>query len=282
MRTIRLSLCLSLAACGGKPPAADSAHTTAPSGGSESAEEFELREVESAEARGEFASQIEPTQTEAALRLFVVDKAGGGAIEGVVVKLAGPDGKAFYTGETDGKGYAEVLVPVGKSYDLTYLSLGRRDFRSKVKVEDAPNLNIKLTLRYKRHVSPTPPKPEPSAKPEPSEPEPRFVLEGVHFDTGKATLKPDSLAKLDGVVEYMTHKRSARIEISGHTDNVGDSESNRRLSEKRAGACKEYLVSQGIEGRRIEAVGYGDKRPIASNESETGRRKNRRIEATEL
>jgi len=83
---------------------------------------------------------------------------------------------------------------------------------------------------------------------------PRFVLDGINFDTGKATVRPESFPRLDGVVEYLTYSGRSRIEISGHTDNVGNKKSNRTLSEKRAKACREYMVSKGVDGDRIEAT----------------------------
>jgi outer membrane protein OmpA-like peptidoglycan-associated protein len=112
--------------------------------------------------------------------------------------------------------------------------------------------------------------------------EPVFVLDGVTFDTGKASIKPESFARLDGVAEYMTHKKSVKIEISGHTDNVGKPEGNKDLSLKRAQACRKYLVDKGVDGGRITAVGFGDEQPVASNDSPQGRAQNRRIEAKEL
>ena len=239
--------------------------------------EFKLGASDTAkDARGVTESKIKPTKTEAAMKFFVVDK-DKGPVEGVVISLTAPDGKKYYTEETDAAGYAEVLVPVGKKYDLVYLSLGRKDIAASVKVEDEPNQNIKLTLRHKRWVPPPSPKPgAPKAKAQ------RFVLKGVEFDTGKATIRPESFPRLESVVEYMTHKKKSRIEISGHTDNVGKKKANKTLSEKRARAVRDYLISKGIDGGRIEAVGFGDERPIASNDSPEGRQKNRRIEATEL
>ncbi|MFC1611107.1 OmpA family protein [Myxococcota bacterium] len=234
---------------------------------------FKIRESTTARlAHGVNPSKIEPTKTEAALRLFVVDK-DKGPIDGIVISLIAPDGTKYFTEETDAKGYAEVLVPVGQTYDVVYLSLGRRDISAKVTVENSPNFNLKLTLRYARRVTRTV-NMEGKARP-------RFVLDGVQFETGKAILTPDSFARLDTIVEYMTHKKSARIEISGHTDNVGKSRRNNKLSERRAEACRDYLVSKGIKGSRIETVGYGDTRPIASNDTEEGRQQNRRIEAIE-
>ncbi len=105
-----------------------------------------------------------------------------------------------------------------------------------------------------------------------------FVLDNVYFDTGKSTLKPESYAELNNLVEYMKELKNDVIEISGHTDNVGDPESNQVLSLKRAEAVVAYLVENGIEANRVKAVGYGESRPIASNNTPEGRKINRRTE----
>jgi outer membrane protein OmpA-like peptidoglycan-associated protein len=203
-----------------------------------------------------------PTKTEAAVKFFVIDK-DKGPVKGVVICLASPKG-VYYTEETDAEGYAEVLVPVGQKYDVNYLSLGRKDIATTVTVTNEPKQSIKLTLRYKREVPPP------------------FVLSGITFDTAKATIRPESFPRLDVVVDFMKHKKSARIEISGHTDNVGKPKANKVLSMKRAQACQAYVISKGIEGSRLEAVGYGDERPIVPNDTAENREKNRRIEAKEL
>jgi outer membrane protein OmpA-like peptidoglycan-associated protein len=268
-----------LVACGGDPAASSSAAAPPGHAGGEE-NEFVLRDSDrAARGRGESPSRIEATRTEAAVRFIVVDR-DDGPLRGIVISLTAPDGTRYYTGETDAKGYAEVLVPVGRKYDLVYLSLGRREVSAQVEVSGEPKQNITLTLRYKRHE---PPKAEPGAAPVAAPAAaPRFVLDGIYFDTGQAALREASFARLDSVVEYMTHRRSARIEISGHTDNVGDPRLNKRLSEQRAQACRDYLIEKGIDGSRIVAVGYGDERPAASNDTEQDRQKNRRIEATEL
>jgi outer membrane protein OmpA-like peptidoglycan-associated protein len=279
---------LALAACGspqrvGSPgPGPTTPATQGPGpapaaapGAPDERKEFVLGQSETAgTARGVKASKIKPTATEAAMRLIVIDK-DKGPVQGVVISLAGPDGSKYYTEETDAEGYAEVLVPVGQKYDLTYLSLGRRDIAATVTVTGAPKQNIKLTLRYKRYVPPPESPPDSAATP-------RFVLNGVTFDTGKATIRAESFPRLDSVVEYMTHKKSARVEIAGHTDNVGNPKGNKALSQKRAQACRDYVISKGIDGSRLTAIGHGDERPIAPNDTEEGRQKNRRIEATEL
>jgi outer membrane protein OmpA-like peptidoglycan-associated protein len=252
-----------------------SAEPMAKAGSTSPREEFALHPPDEA-SRAETAkhAKLKPTRTEAALRFLLVDK-DKGPIQGTVIALTGADGKKYFTEETDDAGYTEVLVPVGQKYDVVYLSLGMREIAAQVTVTDEPKQSIKLTLRYKR-----PPPPPPIIVPAP--PATRFILDGVNFDTGKATLRPDSVSRLDSVVEFMAHKKNARIEISGHTDNVGKKKDNQLLSERRAQACRDYLVSKGIARGRIATVGYGDERPIASNEMEGGRRLNRRIEAIEL
>jgi len=274
---------MALAACGGSKQGVQSPDTvganadTVSGGGSETAAEgdpgestdFVLGKSDTAgTAHGATASKIKPTKTEAAMKFFVVDT-GKGPVQGIVIALTAPDGMKYYTDATDATGYAEVLVPVGKKYDLVYLSLGKSEIAASVSVSDEPRQNIKLTMNYT------------GLPPAPKQP-PRFVLDGVNFDTGKATLRPESFPRLDGIVEYMTYKESVRIEISGHTDNVGNKKDNKALSEKRAKACREYLISKGIDESRIEAVGYGDERPIFPNDTAEGRQENRRIEAMEL
>ena len=226
---------------------------------------FVLHESDTAkEAHGASSSKIKPTRTSAAMKFVVIDKEKG-PIKGVVITLTGPSGTTYYTEETDAEGYAEVLVPVGVKYDVAYLSLGRRDVAATVTVTNEPNQNVKLTLRYKRQPPPPP-----------------FVLSGIVFDTAKATILPESFSRLDLLVEFMKHKKRARVEIAGHTDNVGKPKANRILSEKRAQACRDYIVAKGIDASRIDALGFGDERPIAPNDTEEGRQKNRRIEAKEL
>lgn len=247
--------------------------------GGSTGDEFQLQSSDTAaQAHGERPSEIEATATHAAMRLFVVDP-NTGPLQGIVIKMTAPDGTSYYTRETDSHGYAEVLVPAGQRYEIEYLSLGRRNTTARVAVPEGPNQDIRLTMRYRRRREPIPP-PEPDSPAQPQEQ--RFVLEDLHFGTGSATIQSDSYPRLDRVVEYMTHRPSVRIRVAGHTDNVGDPRRNQVLSEQRAQAVRDYLVSHGIDGGRIEAVGYGDQRPLTSNATEEGRAQNRRIEAIEL
>lgn len=280
---LRLSLIMLamivVVACGGSQSAAEvtnsepvGAEPAPTQGGEEPAREGEFQLSPSADAEqahGERPSEIQATATHAAMRLFVVDPETG-PISGVVIKMIAPDGSAYYTRETDSHGYAEVLVPVGQRYEIEYLSLGRRNTTASVNVPEGPNQDIRLTMRYRRR--------RPASQAGPA----GIVLDGLLFASGSARLDPASYPRLDRVVEYMTHRPSSRIRIEGHTDNVGNPQRNLRLSEARARAVRDYLVAHGIDASRIEAVGFGDQRPIASNDTEEGRQQNRRIEAFEL
>ncbi len=219
-------------------------------------------------------SELRPTKTEALMKFFLFDRTRQEPIAGVVVALTAPDGTAWYTAETDADGCADLLVPAGRAYDLRYVSLGRREVQGTLDVADKPNLTFRHTLRYRSR-----PRRTPDAEPAV---EPGYVLHGVTFATGSATLELDSVLRLWDVLEFLSRKPAARIEISGHTDDVGDSAANQRLSEARAGACRAWLVEQGIDPGRIETVGHGEERPLVTNDGPEGRRTNRRIEVREL
>lgn len=237
-------------------------------------EEFKKNTGKPGLKRGVKASKIRPTRTEAALRFTVLDK-DKGPIKGLVISLTDRKSKkAFFTDETDAKGYAEILLPVGRVYEVVYLSLGRRKIAARLPVANEPAQNIRLTLRYKRF--------QPKRREGGKLVSPKFILRGVEFDTGKATIRKSSYSRLNDVVTYMTHKSSAVIEISGHTDSVGSAKRNKKLSQRRAESCRKYLMKKGVHGSRIIAVGYGQEQPIASNSTAEGRQQNRRIEAKEL
>ncbi len=100
----------------------------------------------------------------------------------------------------------------------------------------------------------------------------------ILFDTGQASIQQDSDAVLDHLTAIAMRCPDAQIEISGHTDTIGSDDTNLELSRRRAEAVAEYLKKAGIAAERMTAVGYGNTRPIASNDSEAGRAQNRRIE----
>lgn len=107
----------------------------------------------------------------------------------------------------------------------------------------------------------------------------RSVLRNIYFDFNKASFKQQSYDELNKLENMLAQNPGMEIEISGHTDNIGSAAYNKKLSQQRANAVKDYLVNKGIDPRRITAVGYGEERPLASNDDEKeGRELNRRVE----
>ena len=104
------------------------------------------------------------------------------------------------------------------------------------------------------------------------------IKQQVHFATAKFRVLPDSFPLLNQVVQVLGDFPKMRISIEGHTDNVGKEVTNMRLSQRRAEAVRDYLVSKGVSPDRLEAVGYGPTKPIASNKTAKGKAKNRRTE----
>lgn len=109
-----------------------------------------------------------------------------------------------------------------------------------------------------------------------------FVLDNCNFDNGKATLQENSFKVLDELVAYLVRKDDEKIEIGGHTDNVGSAPSNLKLSQDRAVAVRDYLINKGIDPTRLTAKGYGMSKPVADNKTPAGRAENRRTEVTIL
>ena len=108
-------------------------------------------------------------------------------------------------------------------------------------------------------------------------------LYGIFFDVDKTDIKPDSDKTLDEVAGLLKIDKSLKLEISGHTDNTGSAEHNLTLSEGRAKAVVARLVSKyGIDAARLQAKGYGDTKPVAPNDNEDGRAKNRRVELKKI
>lgn len=105
----------------------------------------------------------------------------------------------------------------------------------------------------------------------------KLIIENLLFESNSSGL-PQKVSELDVITEFMTNKPTVRIQIEGHTDSKGPAPLNMRLSVQRANAVKEYLVSRGIKGDRIAVLGYGESKPIVTNDTEFGRRLNRRTE----
>jgi outer membrane protein OmpA-like peptidoglycan-associated protein len=106
----------------------------------------------------------------------------------------------------------------------------------------------------------------------------KIALRNIFFATGSATLKSESNTELDRLVKLMKDVPSLKVEISGHTDNVGSPSMNEKLSQDRATSVVTYLIGKGIDKGRLTAKGYGETRPVGSNNSAEGRQENRRVE----
>lgn len=208
------------------------------------------------------AQDLQPTETEALLTVVVVDKSQK-ALEGETVTFIATKDKKVYSGVTKANGKFDLLVPEGDSYKVQYKAFSENQDYNVLKI---PSPEGTVNFEYKLIINP--PK--------------TYTLDNVFFDTGKSTLKPESSKELNELVEYMLLKKSLKIEISGHTDNVGNKDANQKLSEDRANSVRSYLIKKGVEGARVLAKGYGDTQPIADNNTDEGKQKNRRTEVRSL
>lgn len=138
---------------------------------------------------------------------------------------------------------------------------GMADFVQKVFLAQAP---------AKPMAAPAPP-PAPA-------PKITWILSGVNFDLDKYVVRPDAKEVLQKDIKILKENPEIKVEIQGHTCDLGDAKYNQMLSEKRAQAVKEYLVSQGIAASRLTSKGYGEERPRFPNDGEPNRARNRRVE----
>ena len=106
----------------------------------------------------------------------------------------------------------------------------------------------------------------------------KTAFDNLTFNSGKSTMNPVSLTSLDILADMMKLKPDYKLYVSGHTDNVGNAASNKKLSENRAKAVKTYLASKGVNAAKITTEGFGSTRPVADNKSVDGKAKNRRVE----
>ena len=113
---------------------------------------------------------------------------------------------------------------------------------------------------------------------EPLNSERHGILNNIYFETAQADLQEKSRTELNRLIQFLQASPTLRVEIEGHTDDVGEAKPNQLLSQKRAQSVVEYLVKAGVARGRIKAIGYGKTRPLVTNNSEENRRLNRRIE----
>ncbi|MEI7471978.1 MAG: OmpA family protein [Chitinophagaceae bacterium] len=172
-----------------------------------------------------------------------------------------------YQGLTDDKGKFSIRLPSGDKYEI--FVLGFKDSTS-LNVLEIPAL--KGNAYYK----------DPFTVELQHLPSKSFVLDNCNFESGKSILLPEAYPVLDELVEYLNRKDDDRIELGGHTDNVGGAAKNLQLSLDRALAVRQYLIEKGIDPNRLMSKGYGLTKPIVSNATAAGRAQNRRTEVTIL
>jgi outer membrane protein OmpA-like peptidoglycan-associated protein len=106
----------------------------------------------------------------------------------------------------------------------------------------------------------------------------KFTLKNILFDTDSYTIKPASFEELNRLIKFLGENPGFNAEIQGHTDNEGTPAYNKTLSKNRAKAVVDYLIKYGVAAKRLSWKGFGDTNPVSSNETEQGRRLNRRTE----
>lgn len=187
------------------------------------------------------------------------------------------DASIVYNGLIDGKNYGaartnpatgeyKIVLPYGKNYDFT---AGAAEF---IGISD--NLDLTDVGEYKEIKR--------DLYLVPIEVGATVRLNNIFFETGKAELKSESFVELKRVIDFLNQNPTVKIELSGHTDNVGNKDFNKTLSQKRAESVLAYLTQEGISIDRLVAQGYGMEKPVADNSTEDGKALNRRVEFTIL
>jgi outer membrane protein OmpA-like peptidoglycan-associated protein len=181
-----------------------------------------------------------------------------------------PDGTDLGISQSEPKtGAYEIILPGGHLYSIRAEA---KDYMSESQTLDLRDITADTKITNKNF----------SLKPIQVvliEQDATMRLNTIFFDFAKAILKPEAFPELDRIVKIMTERPEMHVEIAGHTDNIGSDEFNQGLSERRANAVVKYIISKGINKARITAVGYGEKRPLVSNDDEKdGREINRRVE----
>lgn len=172
------------------------------------------------------------------------------------------------TGETVGDSYTkkdgsyEIILPFGKKY--SYLP----ENEEYISVHN--NLDLTMITEYQEM--------EKDLYLVPAQKEQVVIFNNVFFDFNDYSLRSESALELDRLASFLKKNTGRQIEISGHADNIGDDAYNKALSAKRAKSVKSYLVSKGVDSSSIKDIGYGEEKPIATNDTEEGRQKNRRVE----
>jgi hypothetical protein len=210
-------------------------------------------------------TDLKPTETESLVKFTITDKKGIPE-ESAVVKVEAVNKEFSKKATTDIDGKCAMLVPEGKPFKM---SIDKFDVNFDFGVQNIPikpganisnfALSIELVTVYERS----------------------YTLDHMYFAPNEfktESLKQESISALNSLYDTLASKPTMKLEIAGHTDNSGEATANLHLSQRRADAIREYLISKGISADRMLAKGYGSTQPLASNDYPEGRMFNRRIE----
>lgn len=200
------------------------------------------------------------TENETLMKVFVSDYAESPKAREKIIFISKATGKK-YSGVSNEAGEFKLLLPEGATYRILVDYVGVKISYTEITLEDKPGIATPIRLNVQFEIKTS-----------------TIVLRNVHFDTGQATMKTSSFRALRDLVDAMKRKTTMVVEIAGHTDDVGADIDNLRLSQKRAEAVQSYLFRLGIPRNRVIAKGYGETEPVAKNDSNTNRAKNRRTE----
>ncbi|HOY16813.1 MAG TPA: OmpA family protein [Haliscomenobacter sp.] len=192
------------------------------------------------------------------------------AAEVEVLELASK--KVFYKAKVAEDGTFLVCLPLGQNYALNASFPGHTFYSANFALAEIRSADQAYELSAGLQALPQPSDPVANKDKAP------VVLRNVFFETASATLRPESGPELDHLADLLTQNPILRIQINGHTDNVGTEADNLRLSEQRAKAVYTYLTGKGIAAERLTYKGFGEGQPIADNNTEEGRKVNRRTE----
>ena len=200
---------------------------------------------------------------DAPVKVTIADAKTGNMLSHEIVVFKSKANNTEFQGLSDSTGKFALRLPNGTKYDI--FILGFHDSTS-YNVLDIPALKENQFYKDPFNVDIQFEAPK------------SFVLDNCTFETGKATLQPEAYKVVDELAEYLKRKEDERIEVGGHTDNVGKPDANQILSTNRANTVRAYLLTKGIAPDRVTAKGYGSSMPVAENTTAEGRGLNRRTE----
>lgn len=183
-------------------------------------------------------------------------------------------GKIHVSSKTDSDGEFLVCLPMGKNYSLNVSKVKYLFHSENFSLAEKSSLSEPYILDIGLQ-----PIPDPGATADNGMPKSKpIILKNVFFETAKADLRPESITELNRLKKLMDENATLQIQLNGHTDDVGSDQDNLLLSDARAKAVRDYLISEGIDGNRIRHKGFGESMPIDTNETPEGRQNNRRTE----